>query len=573
MSVFYGITLSINLSVKGITGKKVEFMTISWHNVHGFAVETAGTEWLDRDSELTIYTNIVGYSKIKQDFRNGKVDLWAVKTCINNKVLGKDTNILPNVDLKEGHIDPGAPWWQKDNNRPLDAAQINEVFHSSPPVLRNNEVVELAFKGWRDIILFTTHRVLKVDPKGWSGKRIEYTSIPWRHIVAFAVKTAGKHADYDSEVKLWTEMDYQHGEEPEPKMSQWELDFNKKLVDIIAVNKYLARRILHANDALSSILPIPSNSSMISTEEKGMEKFFSRVGNDQRAIDPTVVNDVFHNDLPMLLEDEHVVMAFKAGRDSTIFTNLRILIVDTQGWSGKKVKYQSLPYLCIRAFSVESAGEWDRDSELKLYTRNRWHNLEKVSLDFRAGKVDILVLQKYLAAMLMGSKEDVQKYNDNPMPSATAARESMSMDSFFAWFTGDSKEENASLISKKLHSEPPILLDDETVEKAYRAGRDLHVYTTKRYLLLDSQGFTGKKVQYFSMPFEWVKCFDITTAGTLDIDAEIYLRCNVTKKDTLQQDVRVNKGDVMQVHRYLTERLVFPDAERESLLVDQAEPV
>jgi len=149
----------------------------------------------------------------------------------------------------------------------------------------------------------------------------------------------------------------------------------------------------------------------------------------------------------------------------------------------------------------------------------------------------------------------------------------MSMDSFFAWFTGDSKEENASLISKKLHSEPPILLDDETVEKAYRAGRDLHVYTTKRYLLLDSQGFTGKKVQYFSMPFEWVKCFDITTAGTLDIDAEIYLRCNVTKKDTLQQDVRVNKGDVMQVHRYLTERLVFPDAERESLLVDQAEPV
>ena len=68
----------------------------------------------------------------------------------------------------------------------------------------------------------------------------------------------------------------------------------------------------------------------------------------------------------MLIEGEIVAMAYVSGRDRSIFTNRRILMVDVQGWTGKKVQYTSIPYSSIRAFSVETAGSWDRDTELFL---------------------------------------------------------------------------------------------------------------------------------------------------------------------------------------------------------------
>jgi hypothetical protein len=53
--------------------------------------------------------------------------------------------------------------------------------------------------------MFTNLRVIKIDPKGLVGKQVEYTSIPWKSITAYAVRTAGKYLDWDSEVEFWTE--------------------------------------------------------------------------------------------------------------------------------------------------------------------------------------------------------------------------------------------------------------------------------------------------------------------------------------------------------------------------------
>ena len=75
-------------------------------------------------------------------------------------------------------------------------------------------------------------------------------------------------------------------------------------------------------------------------------------------------------------------MGFKCGRDSTVFTSRGILDVDVQGFSGKKVEFRNVPYGAIRAFATESAGSFDRDSELKMTLATPW--LPKVDRDFRS---------------------------------------------------------------------------------------------------------------------------------------------------------------------------------------------
>ena len=94
-------------------------------------------------------------------------------------------------------------------------------------------------------------------------------------------------------------------------------------------------------------------------------------------------------------------MAFKCGRDSTIFTSHGILDVDVQGFSGKRREFRNIPYECIRHFSVESSGSFDRDSELDMILPTPW--LPKVSRDFRAGNVDIIAVQNMIASKILGA--------------------------------------------------------------------------------------------------------------------------------------------------------------------------
>ena len=337
----------------------------------------------------------------------------------------------------------------------------------------------------------------------------------------------------------------------------WELDFNKDLVDIFAVKKYLSTRCLNASDSLQNAVPLQPNVSNVSEKGKGVEQFLSKIGNDQRAIDPTEMNTLLHNDLPILLDNENIVMAFKAGRDATFFTNLRVLIMDVQGMSGKRVKYKSLPYKSILSFSAASAGSWDRDSEVKLYTRNDW-SMKEISMDFRKGKADIVMIQKFFSSVLMGSKEDMESYFQSVGGSFKKSLEMdvPGVDSFLSWVTSNSVEIDAASVTEKLHNDPPVLLDAERCEKAYQAGRDMYVYTTHRFLMVNVQGLTGKKIEYLSIPCKNIEFFSVETAGHLDRDSEVYLNTRVLGKKKVQQDILAKHGDVMDMNVYLTEKLI-----------------
>jgi len=86
----------------------------------------------------------------------------------------------------------------------------------------------------------------------------------------------------------------------------------------------------------------------------------------------------------LLVQGEQVHLAFKGMRDSVVFTDKRLTSINVQGLTGKKRNYTSLPLSKIQAWSVETAGTFDLDSELELW----FSGLGKVRLEFK-GNVNI----------------------------------------------------------------------------------------------------------------------------------------------------------------------------------------
>ena len=97
--------------------------------------------------------------------------------------------------------------------------------------------------------------------------------------------------------------------------------------------------------------------------------------------------------------DEKVHAAFVVVRDTFIFTDKRLVLVDIQGTTGKKVEYLSIPYKSIKYFSIETAGTFDRDAELKIWVSES-RLTPTVSKQIKKG-LDIIALQRTLAHFVM----------------------------------------------------------------------------------------------------------------------------------------------------------------------------
>lgn len=98
-----------------------------------------------------------------------------------------------------------------------------------------------------------------------------------------------------------------------------------------------------------------------------------------------------------ILEGEEVVKAFKIIRDLFVFIDWRLLLIDKQGLTGKKVEYDSIPHKSISHFSVETAGTFDMDAEMKIYISG---NPTPIQREFKRG-TDIVSIQKVLASFIL----------------------------------------------------------------------------------------------------------------------------------------------------------------------------
>ncbi|WP_042224279.1 PH domain-containing protein [Oceanobacillus manasiensis] len=97
----------------------------------------------------------------------------------------------------------------------------------------------------------------------------------------------------------------------------------------------------------------------------------------------------------LLVDGEEVNVAFKILRDLFIFTDKRLILVDKQGITGKKTEFHSILYKSISHFSIETAGTFDLDAELKIWISGNVEPL--VAKNFKKDD-SIYDIQKVLAA-------------------------------------------------------------------------------------------------------------------------------------------------------------------------------
>ena len=79
----------------------------------------------------------------------------------------------------------------------------------------------------------------------------------------------------------------------------------------------------------------------------------------------------------ILAPGEKVEHAYQLIRDYFVFTDKRFVLVDKQGMTGSKVEYHSIPYRSITHFSIETAGAFDLDAELKIWIAGKQLPVQK----------------------------------------------------------------------------------------------------------------------------------------------------------------------------------------------------
>src|SRR5699024_6742939 len=100
----------------------------------------------------------------------------------------------------------------------------------------------------------------------------------------------------------------------------------------------------------------------------------------------------------ILTRGEEALVSYKIFRDSVIFTTKRLIMRDAQGLTGKKVEIYTLPYMAIDMWSTETAGTFDLDAEVELWTRA---GHIKIKLNH---KIDVRQIDSLIAHCVLNSQ-------------------------------------------------------------------------------------------------------------------------------------------------------------------------
>lgn len=112
-----------------------------------------------------------------------------------------------------------------------------------------------------------------------------------------------------------------------------------------------------------------------------------------KEISVSKVNKDIYN---IIIDGENVLSAYQGVRDYVVFTDKRVISVNVQGMTGKKIDYTSMPYRNIVVFSIETAGTFDLDAELELW----FSGIGKVKFEFR-GATDIREINKVISSYVL----------------------------------------------------------------------------------------------------------------------------------------------------------------------------
>lgn len=89
-----------------------------------------------------------------------------------------------------------------------------------------------------------------------------------------------------------------------------------------------------------------------------------------------------------------------------------------------------------------------------------------------------------------------------------------------------------------------LLVEGEKAVAAYKTFRDAAIFTTKRIIIRDAQGLTGKKIEIYSLPYSSINMWSTENAGIIDFNSEVELWTRAGHfKINLSKGVDVRKFD------------------------------
>ena len=594
---------------KGITGKSVEYKSILYSHIRMFSVETAAGGIFDRDADLHLYTDIPELSIIKQDVKKD-CNILKLHTFLTDVICGVGggrqvvSSEANTSDLGGGNYRKSLPKFLagEGDAGQIDARSANTVFHEDPSnILQNDEIVEMAFKGRKDYMLFTTKRIVFVDNKTvvFAGKKVNYLTIPYFAISHFAIQTPGNgliFKDRDAELQLWTDScNFQHQvhtddgtKPPEPLNSFIEQDLATGKVDLLAVHRYLSYMLLsltqqpicgeNLHTGLANLPLIPVRPEV--PDEDNVWSVLSEMFSDNaHQVDAVDMNAKFHAN-NMLQADETVGLAFANGRDLFMLTTKRIFMMDTKGMTGKKVQYISVPFSSVRSFGVCTASSFDRDCEFFIDVKGFWNTQNSPSLDcsissritqdLSKGKCDVMAIHNFMSDRCVLNFADQTSFTQD-IPSFlpfTATGNTGAAEKFISFFDRDnlsmlSSEEIVEL-NQQLRCQPPLLLSEnvEHIELGFKKKKDLMLFTNLRLLHVDRKkvmmGVMGEKMEYSSIPWPTVQGFGFQAAGSWgDSDSEMMIYRDVSKDGEYKFDLKKGCANQNVINRWLDNKIMY----------------
>jgi hypothetical protein len=431
------------VDVQAISGKKVQYRSIPYHGILSYGITTAG--YFDLDSELEFWTSVTPpppipptpsqcpteenphpppglcpppppppvcptvpswdtcMSYFKFDLAAGRADLWRIQQVLNSKVLGFENRAHPEwssmLEQQSGKqpIETLYDWFHyfDGNAEQVDPIEAENKFKYGG-ILQQDERVKLAFRLGKDFHIWSNKRFLLVDRKGWFdiGKSVLYRSTPYISVKGFAWTSQGVF-DTDSELEFWTAM---------PWLPHYKQDLRQGRINAEQIMHVIGREVstYKIHPALPrSLWPQSEFSHSDGAPGSLLEKntpIGDLIGWFQGAgykIDADKANMEFHTEKPFLLPDEQAKFAVKAGRDTTLITNKRTMLVDVQGITGTAVHYKTIPFGAVGAFLVRSPGLLDVASTMQIFT-TAYGGMSTFTQNFRKGEVDIFKVSDLL---------------------------------------------------------------------------------------------------------------------------------------------------------------------------------
>lgn len=512
-----------------------EYKSFPYGSLVGFAIQTAAAV-LDFNTEITFYTE-------KETFEQNlaaSVDIKSLQNIVASIVLGGETpskRASRKPKIPSSFLTVDSQKLSQPNFLALfvgsklkDPEQLTQQLHSgATEILLPEEKVVRGLKSFRDYFIITTHRVLIIDIKGFTGAQLQYRTVVPDHIAECSVTTAGK-IDLDGEVELTVN----NGDKEAERVA--------KGTDLVGIQMDLAETMLRSAPAIKySPLDVPAQSILGGV----FGGFVGGSGKLDALLHSGATNVLFPT------ESVHAALEGSVGKNSAlvVLTSKRLLLAFLRDDKGpiSKVEYKSISYHNIRFFTAFAlAGNQHGTTSINIATRSTHQDL---TFSFGAGR-DFPKFQKMLAERVL--KRDEERVAKNVLE--TLKQPTSVFAGVFGGYLADREQTDLSL-----HSPPlDILYDGEIVQAAYKLfsqsikiKRETNIYgevvvhripqtdppqlfvLTQTRMLLISEGV--QKVQIMSAPYSAIDTIAMSpgTSG-LTVGAGIFKQTGLVHNANLK---------------------------------------